>query len=106
MMPLSIHPTKKRNNTMLQNMGIGEWVVVLVIVLIFFGPKNLPKLAQSIGKSVRELKNGLNGLGDDLKETLTSPPDQPVKPRTEAKAETQPAAQEKTGDTESNSTTV
>lgn len=91
---------------MLGNMGMSEWIIILVIVLIFFGPKNLPKLAQSIGKSVRELKNGLNGLGDDLKETLTAPPDQPAKPHTEAKAEAQPATQEKSDDSESNATKV
>ncbi len=41
-------------------------VILLVIVLIIFGPKNLPRLAQSIGQSVRELKKGLQGLGDDI----------------------------------------
>ena len=72
---------------MLGNMGISEWAIVLVIVLIFFGPKNLPKLAQSIGKSVRELKNGLSGIGDDLKDTLTTPPAETPKVKSEIKAE-------------------
>lgn len=54
------------------NMGMGEWIFVLVIVLLLFGPKRLPSLAQSIGKSVRELKNGLSGLTEDLKEPLQS----------------------------------
>ncbi|HOE98040.1 MAG TPA: twin-arginine translocase TatA/TatE family subunit [Candidatus Sumerlaeota bacterium] len=51
--------------------GIGqtELIVLLVIVLLIFGPKNLPRLAQSIGRSARELKNGLNGITDDLKDS-------------------------------------
>lgn len=49
------------------NFGMGEWIVILVVVLIFFGPKNLPKLANSIGRSVRELKNGLSNLGEDIR---------------------------------------
>lgn len=87
---------------MFQNMGISEWAIVLVIVLIFFGPKNLPKLAQSIGKSVRELKNGLSGIQDDLKETLTSPPEAP-KAKSEPKAQAPVAAEQ---NEESHSTTV
>ena len=84
------------------NMGITEWAILLVIILIFFGPKNLPKLAQSIGKSVRELKNGLNGLGDDLKDTLNSPPDTHAK--TETKVE--PLHDDAKKDDESHTTTV
>ena len=55
---------------MFGNMGIGEWLVVLVIILIFFGPKRLPGLAQALGKSVRELKSGLSGLTDELKDSI------------------------------------
>lgn len=49
-------------------MGLNHWeiVAVLVIVLLLFGPKNLPRLAQSLGRSVRELKNGLSGVGEEL----------------------------------------
>lgn len=59
---------------MFGNMGVGEWIVILVIILIFFGPKRLPGLAQSLGKSVRELKNGLSGLTDDLKDSMQAEP--------------------------------
>jgi sec-independent protein translocase protein TatA len=56
-------------------MGIGsrELIIFLVIVLIIFGPKNLPKLAQAIGRSVRELKNGMAGLSEDVNEAAHGP---------------------------------
>lgn len=40
-------------------------IIILVIVLLLFGPKNLPKLAQSLGSSVRELKKGLSGSTEE-----------------------------------------
>jgi len=40
--------------------GMPEIVVILIIVLILFGPKKLPQLARSIGKSVGEYKKGLS----------------------------------------------
>lgn len=51
------------------SMGPLEWGIILVLVLLLFGPKNLPKLANSLGRSVRELKNGLQNLGDDIRNT-------------------------------------
>lgn len=55
--------------------GIGGWEIfaLLVIVLLIFGPKNLPRLAQSLGTSARELKKGMQGLTDDLTETPKKP---------------------------------
>ena len=41
-------------------LGPLELVVILVVVLLLFGPKNLPKLGSAIGKSVRNLREGLN----------------------------------------------
>lgn len=38
-----------------------DMLIIMVVVLLVFGPKNLPKLARSIGSSVTELKKGLNG---------------------------------------------
>jgi len=61
-------------------MGIGtrEMVIFLVIVLIIFGPKNLPRLAKAMGQSVRELKNGLSGLSEDMKDTMRKDEPPPV----------------------------
>jgi TatA/E family protein of Tat protein translocase len=45
-----------------------EWIVIGAVVLVIFGPKKLPEFARSLGKSVGELKKGL----DETKETFNS----------------------------------
>lgn len=40
--------------------GMTEILVILVIILLLFGPKKLPELARAIGKSVREYRKGMN----------------------------------------------
>ena len=37
-------------------LGITEIIIILVVVLIIFGPKNLPKLGSAIGKAVKNLR--------------------------------------------------
>jgi sec-independent protein translocase protein TatA len=46
------------------NVGPLEIAVVLVIVLIIFGPKRLPELGQSMGRGIREFKGSLSGDKD------------------------------------------
>src|SRR3954469_25102537 len=43
------------------NVGPLEIAVVLIIVLIIFGPKRLPELGQSMGRGICEFKNSLSG---------------------------------------------
>ena len=38
-----------------------EWIVILIVVLVFFGPKNLPKLGKSLGATVKNLREGMQG---------------------------------------------
>jgi sec-independent protein translocase protein TatA len=47
--------------------GIGatELIIVLVIVLIIFGPKRLPSLGRSLGGGLREFKDSVSGKGGD-----------------------------------------
>ena len=40
-------------------LGIVEIIIILVFILIIFGPKNLPKLGSAIGKAVKNLREGL-----------------------------------------------
>lgn len=50
------------------NIGPLEIGIILVIVLIIFGPKKLPDLGRSLGSSIREFKGGIGGGGDDEKD--------------------------------------
>jgi sec-independent protein translocase protein TatA len=48
---------------------IGPWelVILLVVVLLVFGPKRLPEMGRSLGRGMREFKNSVTGGGDDDK---------------------------------------
>ncbi|OUO34682.1 twin-arginine translocase TatA/TatE family subunit [Olsenella sp. An290] len=55
---------------MLFGMGPMELGVILLVVMVIFGPKNLPKLGSALGKTV---KNVREGMGDDAPEPEASP---------------------------------
>jgi sec-independent protein translocase protein TatA len=46
------------------NIGPLEIAIVLVIVLIIFGPKRLPELGRSMGRGIREFKGSISGDDD------------------------------------------
>jgi sec-independent protein translocase protein TatA len=57
------------------NIGPLEIIIVLVIVLIIFGPKRLPDLGRSLGRGMREFKDSVTGKDkddDDQRELETS----------------------------------
>ena len=41
-------------------LGVPELIIILVVILLIFGPKNLPKLGKAFGKSVSNLREGMN----------------------------------------------
>ncbi|MEH7084981.1 twin-arginine translocase TatA/TatE family subunit [Neobacillus drentensis] len=51
-------------------MEIPGLILILVLVLIVFGPKKLPELARAVGQSLREFKNSTKGLIEDDKELI------------------------------------
>jgi len=36
-----------------------EWIIILVIILLIFGPSKIPSLAKSVGKAISEFKKGI-----------------------------------------------
>jgi sec-independent protein translocase protein TatA len=42
-----------------------ELIIILVVVLVIFGPKRLPDLGRSLGKGMREFKDSVTGKDND-----------------------------------------
>ncbi len=51
-------------------LGWPEIVVILVLVLIFFGPKRLPELAEAVGKSLNKFKSATREASNEVKREL------------------------------------
>lgn len=46
-------------------MGLPELLLIAGIALLIFGPKNLPKLGKSLGKTVKSVREGMDGKFDE-----------------------------------------
>lgn len=53
-----------------QSLGMTELVIILVIALIIFGPRKLPDLGRSLGKSIGEFRRASNELKSTLEEEI------------------------------------
>ena len=49
-----------------------EWIIILVAILLIFGPKKLPELARGIGKALYEFKRASQGLLEEEEEERSS----------------------------------
>jgi len=49
---------------MILGLGGPELLVILIVVLVIFGPKNLPKLGSTLGKTVKNIREGMDGEED------------------------------------------
>ncbi len=54
-------------------MGLGtqEIILIVLVVLIFFGAKKIPELARGFGKGVSEFKKGMNEVQNELNKEVT-----------------------------------
>ena len=48
--------------------GMWEWVIIALVVLLLFGGKKIPELMKGIGKGVKSFKEGMKEVEDDVKE--------------------------------------
>ena len=56
-------------------LGIWEIAIILVVAMLFFGPKRVSDLGSALGKSIRGFKRGLGGEDEEpRKESGTTPP--------------------------------
>ena len=48
--------------------GTWEIILIVLVVLVFFGAKRIPELARGIGKGIREFKDATKGIKDEIDE--------------------------------------
>ena len=64
---------------MFDNMGFGELLIIVLVVLVLFGSKKIPDLAQGLGKGIREIKKALKGEDEKTDDADKKPDDKQVK---------------------------
>ncbi len=52
---------------MFDDLSFGKLLVIALVVMVLFGAKKIPDLAQGLGKGIREFKKALNGIDDEIK---------------------------------------
>jgi sec-independent protein translocase protein TatA len=60
--------------------GVTELLILLVVILLVFGPKRLPEMGRSLGRGMREFKDSIAGKDDDEPAQLSSPATDVVTP--------------------------
>ena len=56
---------------MFGNLGAGEIILIVLVVLLLFGAKKIPELARGIGKGMSEFKKGIKDVEKEIKSTDT-----------------------------------
>ena len=74
------------------NLGGGEIILVLALVLILFGAKKLPELAKGLGQGIKEFKKATRDVTDEIQTSMDeTPPAKRLPPET---AQKQPESQQ------------
>jgi sec-independent protein translocase protein TatA len=55
--------------------GWAELFIILVLVLLFFGPKRLPEMAEALGKSIQKFKKASRDAKDEIESSTEKKPD-------------------------------
>lgn len=52
------------------NIGTGEIIIIIFVILLLFGGKKIPELMKGIGKGVRSFKKGMNEIEDEINKPI------------------------------------
>ncbi len=68
------------------NLGTGEIIAIVLVILLLFGGRKIPELMRGLGKGVKSFKQGMNEVEEEIKKPLEdldkdkpgSRPDNPI----------------------------
>jgi len=71
------------NHLLIFNIGGSEAILIMFVILIFFGAKGVPDIARSLGKATRDFKDAMNGIEREIRDATnpveTPKPEEPKK---------------------------
>jgi sec-independent protein translocase protein TatA len=62
------------------NIGWQGAIIILIVLLVVFGPKRLPEMGRSLGRGMREFKDSVTGKDDEPRELPQAADDEPPAP--------------------------
>ncbi len=79
------------NTASLAFIGMWEAILIMAVLLIFFGAKKLPEMAKGLGQGIREFKKASNEITNDLTRAIDEEPVKPVAKAVPAPEHTAPS---------------
>lgn len=64
--------------------GGGEWILIILVVLLLFGGKKIPELMRGIGRGMREFNDAKSSVKNEIEEGMKEKPVTPSAPKQEA----------------------
>ena len=59
------------------NLGMSEWVLILLVIILLFGGKKIPELMRGIGRGIREFNDAKNNVRKEIEEGMNEKDKEP-----------------------------
>jgi len=60
------------------NLGMSEWILILLVVVLLFGGKKIPELMRGIGRGIREFNDAKNNVKKEIEEGMNEKEKEPA----------------------------